>query len=49
MCNFQNNPKNVIVGINVVMIDENKDFKIPENHYVVAVLIRQHESVYEMK
>ena len=41
------NPKNAIVGISVVMIDENKDFKIPENHYAVAVPIRQHEGVYE--
>ena len=30
------------------MIDENKDFKIPENYYAVAVPIRQHEGVYEM-
>ena len=41
------NPKNAIVGINVAMIDESNDYEIPENHYAVAVPIRQHEGVYE--
>lgn len=41
------NPKNAIVGINVIMIDESNDYEIPENHYAVAVPIKQHEGVYE--
>lgn len=41
------NPKNAIVGINVVMIDESAEYDIPENHYAVAVPIRQHDGVYE--
>ena len=36
------NPKNAIVGISVVMIDENKDFKIPENYNAVVVPIRHY-------
>jgi hypothetical protein len=41
------NPKNAIVGVDVVMVDENNDYEIPENHYAVAVPIRQHEGIYE--
>ena len=41
------NPKNAIVGLNVVMIDESSNYDIPENHYAVAVPIKQHEGVYE--
>ena len=41
------NPKNAIVGLNVTMIDESVDYDIPENHYAVAVPIRQHDGVYE--
>ena len=41
------NPKNAIVGINVAMIDESNDYEIPDDHYTVAVPIRQHEGVYE--
>lgn len=41
------NPKNAIVGIDVALIDESIEYDIPENHYAVAVPIRQHEGVYE--
>jgi hypothetical protein len=41
------NPKNAIVGLNVSMIDESSEYDIPENHYAVAVPIRQHDGVYE--
>jgi hypothetical protein len=41
------NPQNAVVGVDVVMIDESNDYQIPENHYAVAVPIRQHEGVYE--
>lgn len=41
------NPKNAIVGLNIAMIDESIEYDIPENHYAVAVPIRQHDGVYE--
>ena len=41
------NPKNAIVGVSVCMVDENNDYEIPENHYAVAIPIRQHEGVFE--
>ena len=41
------NPKNAIVGLSVAMIDESIEYDIPENHYAVAVPIRQHDGVYE--
>lgn len=41
------NPKNAIVGLNVTMIDESSEYDIPENHYAVAIPIRQHDGVYE--
>lgn len=34
------NPKNAIVGIDVVMADETIGPELPENHYAVAVPIR---------
>ena len=40
------NPKNAIVDVNVIMVDEGDD-AIPEDYFAVAVPIRQHEGVYE--
>lgn len=34
------NPKNAVVGVDVVMADENEGPDIPEHHYAVAVPIR---------
>ena len=41
------NPKNAIVGLDVVMADETLGPELPENHYAVAIPIRQHVGVYE--
>ncbi|CAI2384889.1 unnamed protein product [Moneuplotes crassus] len=41
------NPKNAIVNLDVIMVDENNDNRIPDDHYAVAVPIRQHEGIYE--
>ena len=41
------NPKNAIVDLNVIMVDENDDRTIPEGYFAVAIPIRQHEGVYE--
>jgi hypothetical protein len=40
-------PKSAIVGIDVVMADENTGPEIPDFHFAVAVPIRQHDGVYE--
>lgn len=41
------NPQNAIVGLDVVLADENLGPDLPENHYAVAVPIRQHPGSYE--
>lgn len=41
------NPKNAIIDLDVIMVNENDDSQIPDGYYAVAVPIRQHEGVYE--
>jgi hypothetical protein len=41
------NPQNAIVGIDVVLADENLGPELPDNHYAVAVPIRQHTGSFE--
>lgn len=41
------NPQNAVVGIDVVLADENLGPDLPDNHYAVAVPIRQHPGAYE--
>jgi hypothetical protein len=41
------NPQNAIVGIDIVLADENLGPELPDNHYAVALPIRQHVGVYE--
>lgn len=41
------NPQNAIVGIDVVLADENLGPDLPDNHFAVAVPIRQHPGAYE--
>lgn len=41
------NPQNAIVGIDVVLADENLGPDLPDNHFAVAVPIRQHAGSYE--
>ena len=35
------------MGLDVVMADENVGPNLPDNHFAVAVPIRQHQGVYE--
>jgi hypothetical protein len=41
------NPQNALVGLDVVLADENLGPELPDNHYAVAVPIRQHPGSYE--
>lgn len=41
------NPQNAIVGVSVVLGDETVGPDLPENHYAVAIPIRQHPGAYE--
>ena len=41
------NPQNAIVGVDVVLADENLGPELPDNHFAVAVPIRQHAGSYE--
>ena len=41
------NSQNAIVGVDVILADENVGPDLPDNHYAVAVPIRQHAGVYE--
>jgi hypothetical protein len=41
------NPQNAIVGLDVVLADENLGPELSDNHYAVAVPIRQHPGTYE--
>ena len=41
------NPQNAIVGIDVILADENLGPDLPDNHFAVAVPIRQHAGAYE--
>ena len=41
------NPQNAIVGVDVVLADENLGPDLPDNHFAVAVPIRQHAGSYE--
>ena len=41
------NPQNAIVGLDVVLGDETVGPDLPDNHFAVAVPIRQHPGAYE--
>ena len=41
------NPQNAIVGLDVVLADDNLGPDLPDNHFAVAVPIRQHAGAYE--
>jgi hypothetical protein len=41
------NPQNAVVGVEVVLADENLGPDLPDNHFAVAVPIRQHAGSYE--
>jgi len=41
------NPQNAIVGLDVVLADEAIGPDLPENHFAVAVPVRQHPGSYE--
>jgi len=41
------NPQNAIVGLDVVLGDETVGPDLPDNHFAVAVPIRQHPGSYE--
>ncbi len=41
------NSQNAIVGLDVVLADENVGPDLPDNHFAVAIPIRQHHGVYE--
>ena len=41
------NSQNAIVGVDVILADENNGPDLPDHHFAVAVPIRQHPGVYE--
>lgn len=41
------NSQNAIVGVDVVLADENVGPNLQDNHFAVAVPIRQHHGIYE--
>lgn len=41
------NPQNAIVGVDVVLADENLGPDLPDNHFAVAVPVRQHPGAFE--
>ena len=41
------NSQNAIVGVDIVLGDENLGPNLKDNHFAVAVPIRQHHGVYE--
>jgi len=41
------NSQNAIVGLDVVMADEDAGPELPDNHFARAIPIRQHQGIYE--